>query len=148
MRLSDLVIPTKEIKLGEQAVSFRGLSFHDLETLFTSGLDDDIDSLVAMFQTGKDADGQPVSEDALFNIVISKFPRLVTSVLILAGDDGGGGDDDDELAPADVKRLPLGFQIEAIEAVFVLTTEAAGGAKKLLDKVKDLMGGLSQARSS
>tara|TARA_R110002072_G_scaffold298960_2_gene473715 strand:+ start:2656 stop:3096 length:441 start_codon:yes stop_codon:yes gene_type:complete len=146
MRLSDLVIPTKEIKLGEQAVAFRGLSFHDLETLFASGLDDDIDSLVAMFQTGTDADGQPVSEDDLFNIVISKFPRLVTSVLILAADDGG--DDEDEIAPADVKRLPLGFQIEAIEAVFVLTTEAAGGAKKLLDKVKDLMGGLGQARNT
>lgn len=140
MRLSDLVIPTKEIEIGGQSVGFRGLSFHDLEWLFTRGLDDDIDELVAMFQRGKDLAGNEVSEDQLFNIVVSKFPRLVAAVLSCASED-------DESDMSVIKRLPLGFQVEALEAVFTLTTEAAGGTKKLMDKVKDMMGGLAAARS-
>jgi hypothetical protein len=142
MKLSDLVIPTKEIKLGGQSVEFRGLSFLDLEWLLTHGLDDDIDALFALFQSGVDADGNPLSEEDLFGVVVSKFPQLVAAVLSMAADD-----DDDEPDVAAAKRLPLGFQIEALEAVVTLTTEAAGGTKKLLDKVKDMIGGMSGIKS-
>lgn len=131
-----LTIPRRAVKLGDQEVLFRGLSFDDIAVLIGE-FDEEIDTFAARFSAAKsDAEATMVMGQQLLN----EAPQLVCMGFALAMDA------EDLAAAAQVfAKTPSGFQLQALETIYGLTVEPGGGAKEFFGRLTNLfpsLGGL------
>lgn len=134
----ELVVPKKTVNLGEQGVEFRGLSFSDITALMSSA-PDEVQQVFELIdgakKSGKESD---IAEDAAAELVsslVTKFPVLVGVGMAIAMDDPD--------AAGELTKAPMGFQLKAVETIFQLTVEDAGGPKKFFELLLSLIGSLN-----
>jgi hypothetical protein len=152
MGLRDFAPATETIQLpGGDTFVVRGLALEDITVLLRSHYD----TAAKLFDKYVNAAATDAANAALPEAdfgsggmrsvaleALQEAPTLIADVIAQAADEP-------ELAPL-VKRLPLGTQIEAAEAVIRLTLEAEGGLEKLIETVNKLtssLAGLGDDRS-
>ena len=101
MSLRDLVDRRSEIKAGDTSFTVRGLSLEDVVLL----LDNHKDALIAIFNTPDGTD---------FEELIHQFPLFIAAAIAYAADEHG--------IEEDVRKLPVGIQLRAIEEVWELSS--------------------------
>jgi hypothetical protein len=140
MALSDLILPTHEIVVGQGKFAVRGLSSDDVSWLMQEH-DKELEFLI---DAGKGlADMKLDDKDAVtgfLRAVVKNLPELSAAIIACASDDRTEG------AVSNAKRLPLPVQLDALSAVGSLTFEAYGGLKKFVDDLKHLVGGVAKMK--
>jgi|GEM_PF-1917802 len=118
--LAGVTVPTRSIRVGDGAVTLRGLSFEDLGALLDAHGDafGELESVLQGAPGGRDADLLPQ--------LLRVFPTLAAHAVALAADEPEQVDK--------VRALGAGFLQEALLAVWELTVEPAGGAKKFISR--------------
>ena len=135
MGLRNIVIARQRVDLGDgQAFEVRGISLFDIMSV----LNDYGPQMALMF--GK-VMAQKAEQRGLDNATVRKvisdisgeFPDVLAAAIALASDD---------YTPETVsiaKQLPMMKQIEAIEAIFVLTFKSEGDVVKLIESLTKMM---------
>lgn len=141
MALSDLKLPTYELKIGSQSVVLYGLTLENV-TFLIQRHREELDSLV---EAGKSLGAEAFADNAAINgflaATVKEMPKLVGSIIACASGDTSAG------AVEIARRLPLPRQTEALEAIARLTFEESGGVKKFVDDLKRLVGSLKETPS-
>lgn len=145
MGLKDYAPATQTIQLpGDDTFVVRGLALQDITVLLRSHYDTAarlFDKYVGeAAQTAADAAVPeakfgPGNMKAVILDALQAAPSMLSDVIAVAADEP-------ELGPQ-VARLPLGVQVEAIEAIIRLTLEAEGGMEKLIETVEKLTSSLA-----
>lgn len=133
MALSDLVIPTKEIRIGKTSISVRGLGFDDVAILISNNRKS-LEQAIEMF--GGSSDAQAAMASVATKLLI-ELPDLVAQVIACACDEPGEA--------KKVRRLSAPIQLEAILAIGQLTFEETGGVKKFAEQVADIFRSVTAA---
>lgn len=130
MSLAEFVIARKLVSFAGGSFHVKGLSLDDINFLIRDWLPE-IDSLFKMYEN-EDLRETAISESAKFAIgIVQQAPHLVGTLIAVGAE---------ELDMVDIaRRLPIPAQVEAIKAIFELTFEEAGGAKKFLDMILSLV---------
>lgn len=127
MSLADVVIPTREVTLGESRVMVRGISLNDVSAL----LRDHLVELSTLFDLYDDEETREtaMAAGASFAIkLVQEAPDMAAMCIILLTDSPAS-----DLPKA--RKFPLGWQVELIRVALEVTFEEAGGGKKFLDKM-------------
>lgn len=121
MSWADYQPPSIEVPLGNGAVgTVRGLNVDDLSALIATHLDT-LSEAVALYARSK-ADVYSQRNLHAFVIAVAKeFPSLISEVISLAADE----------PTLKGKKLGLGLQVAALDAIVKLTVEEAGGLGNL-----------------
>jgi hypothetical protein len=129
--LQDINLPTTNIKVPHNPKGFnvRGLSLPDIINIVHEYRAD----ALTLFEKFSSEDS--VDSDTLYQ-VLAMAPDLVGLLINLASD---GGPSTLETA----KKLPVSIQANALEEIAMLTFEAEGGPKKLVETVVRMMGGFT-----
>ena len=136
MSLADYTPLSQSVSLGRGAtVSVRGLSIDDIAVLLKDHLSD-LDGLFELWERSSD---QPLASARFVVALTREAPALVATLIALAADEP------DMVAKA--RRLSLPVQIELLKAVLRLTFEEAGGAKKFVESLNQLLRGMRPALS-
>lgn len=128
--LHGIRIRRETIPYGEQEFEVRGFGAPDLMTLTAKH-----GTILAMVFGKIQQDrvpGQPVTTDAVKGIlrdVAGDFPDLAAAVIAIASE----SNDDEGMEVA--RRLPLPVQVEALEAIFMLTFSSEAEVKKLVESL-------------
>lgn len=136
MSLADYQPLRREIPLrGGSSVSVRGLSLDDVAVLMNLYLRD-IDALFGLYDEVDEA--SRVRAMAQFAVVLCReAPALVGHMIALACDEP------DQIDRARTLGLPK--QVEILKAIFELTFEEAGGARKFAESLGTLLQTLAPA---
>lgn len=130
MGLADYQPKTEVIKFSGGEFTVRGLGLDDFAVLINEHLAD-LDSLFELYDEASGQDAR-VSEIARFAIVLAReAPALTANVIALASDEPG--------AVAQARRLSLPVQIAALKAIGTLTFEEAGGFRKFVGSLTNLL---------
>lgn len=142
MSLLNFQIATKKVTFGGGALEFRGLSLNDVSALMGNHLAE-IDTLFQMYEKEEQRDTAVQEAVKFATTIVSKSPMIAAKMIALTSVD----DDDSQLAAkvAVAERLPLPVQVECVRAVFEITFQESGGAKKFLDSV---MGAVTRMRAT
>lgn len=152
MGIKDYAPATEVIGLpNDDSFAVRGLALQDITILLRSHYD----TAAALFDKYVGAASLSAADAVLpeanygqgnLRLVVldalQVAPEMIADVIAHASDDPS--------AAPHVKRLPLGVQVSALEAVIRLTLEAEGGMEKLLETVNKLtssLAGLGKDRS-
>jgi hypothetical protein len=131
--LKGLVIPTTTIKVPGGEIAVRGLSFNDLSVL-VQGYGPALKGLFEKL-TGSGLEDVSLDDAGKFAMaLLETVPEAAACIIAL-----GAGEPDDVAVAA---TLPFPVQLEALEAVAVLTFNTEGGAKKVVETVIRLAQGI------
>jgi len=130
-KLSEVVIPTRSIKVGESSFDVQGLSLSILSDLIQNHLED-VSSALAVIDEMQKADLSEESLIASILGIVKEAPKLAAKLIVLAS-----GDDSEKAVEVAIS-LPTPVQIEAIRAVYELTVEDIGGIKKFKNLLQNL----------
>jgi hypothetical protein len=134
MSLQDFKVPTEEVAFRGGVLVLRGLALNDISTLVRDYLAE-LNVLFAMYGNEETRE-TALAESARFAItIIKETPNIVAQMIVLASDEP-----QEHLHIA--ARLPLPIQTECVRKIIELTFEEAGGAKKFLDSLVGLVGGM------
>lgn len=137
--MTEFFISTETIEWGPEnkrnKIIVRGLSFEDFTTLFkTYGKEtDQIFKFIEGVQTGGTAD---FDAKAFGTDLIMQAPKAVANLIALAADMPDRA--------TQVARIPLPVQVRAMEAIYRMTVEEAGGIYDFLALVLRIAKGVSQ----
>src|SRR5690606_21816002 len=129
--MTDFHISTEVIEWGPEnkrnKIEVRGLSFEDFTSLFSTygKTTDDIFKFIENVQSGdktSDFDAKAFGAD-----LVVKAPKAVASLIALAADMPDRA--------TQVARMPLPVQVRALEAIYRMTVEEAGGIHDFLSLV-------------
>lgn len=132
-KLSEVIIPTRSIKVGESSFDVQGLSLSILADLIQNHIED-VSSALAVIDEMQRADLSEESLIASILGIVNEAPKLAAKLIVLAA-----GDDSDKAIEVAVS-LPTPVQIEALRAVYELTIEDIGGIKKFKNILSTLGG--------
>jgi len=129
-KLKDLKLPSEEVPTPGGSLTVRGLSLVDITSLVRGRFTE----MAALFEKYAPmiGDGSDMNEGTLEAIgsgLVDSAPEIVGHIIALGS--GGGDDEDIQLA----MKLPFPVQIAALEKVAMLTFDAGGGPKKVLETV-------------
>ena len=128
MSLKNFEIARKEVSYRGQALQVRGFSLNDISMTMREYLPE-LGKLFDMYGVDEQRDNA-LQESAKFAItIVRESPMLVAQMIVLAADDDNAESFDIAL------KLPITFQVEVLRAIFELTFEEAGGAKKFVDSL-------------
>lgn len=132
MSLADFQIRTEEVMYrGVVATTVRGIALRDITDLMRGHLAD----LNTVFDAYKAEGNTAVSmmKGAEFAMkLVNDCPDLVEAIIVAATDDV---EPDTPELRAKLRKLPLGLTVEILRKIIEITTEDAGGAKKLFDSL-------------
>jgi hypothetical protein len=133
----DFVVPKTTVTFGAATVDVRGVALDDITFLLRDHLVE-VNRLMAMYED-EEKRKTAIAQAATFAVtLISEAPELCHLLIARCADEA--------VTPeviAHVATFPLGLQVELVQAIWTLTVEEAGGAKKLIDK---FMGLVTQVR--
>jgi len=139
MALTDVYIPRRDVPFRDTSFSVRGLSLIDVSALMQTHLEQ-IDHLFKLYDADETRE-QALGEAARFGVtIVRETPSMVGLLIALAADEPS--------AVEKANRLPLAVQVEALRNIIELTFEEAGGAKKFLDMVVEMVRGMMPKRST
>lgn len=139
MTLAAYQIQKKQVSFMGGSFHVKGLSLDDISILMRDYLAD-IDLLFKMYEK-EEMRESAVAESAKFAIgIVRDAPALVGLLIALSA----GEPDAVDIA----RQLPIPVQIDVVKAVIELTFEEAGGAKKFLDSVMNLVKKVRPAAAS
>lgn len=127
MSLADVIIPTREVALGEYRTSVRGISLNDVSALLRDHLAE-LSSLFDMYDNEETRETAMAASASFAIRLVQEAPDMVATAIVLLTDSP-----ESDLAKA--RKFPLGWQVELIRVALEVTFEEAGGAKKFLDKM-------------
>ena len=136
MALHDFTVVSEEVSFRGGRIALRGLALNDVSELVRNHLPE-LNKLFQLYDKEETRE-QALAESARFAItIVRETPIMVAKMIALAAD---------EPQSVDIAgRLPLPVQVECIRKIIDLTFEEAGGAKKFLDSVMSLVGGMIPA---
>jgi hypothetical protein len=136
MALHDFMVVTEEVSFRGGRFALRGLALNDVSELVRNHLPE-LNKLFQLYDNEETRENA-LAESARFAItIVRETPIMVAKMIALAAD---------EPQAVDVAaRLPLPVQVECVRKIIELTFEEAGGAKKFLDSVMSLVGGMIPA---
>lgn len=130
MSLADFVIRTEEVMYqGRVATTVRGIALRDITGLMHTHLVD-LNSVFAAYKAEANSDVALMKGAAFAMKMVNDVPDLVEAIVISATD----AEDTEELR-AKLRKLPIGLMVEVLRKIIEITTEDAGGAKKLFDSL-------------
>jgi hypothetical protein len=136
MALHDFKVVTEEVSFRGGRFALRGLALNDVSDLVRNNLSE-LNKLFQLYDNEGTRE-QALAESARFAItIVRETPNMVSKMIALAADEPE--------AIAVAARLPLPVQVECMRKIIELTFEEAGGAKKFLDSVMSLVGGMIPA---
>jgi len=136
MSLADYQPMRTDVPVRGTSVSVRGLALDDVAVLMNLYLSD-IDALFRLYDEEVDQ-ASKVAAMAQFAIVLCReAPALVGHLIALAADEP------DMIDKA--RRLSLPAQVDVLKAVFRMTFEEAGGARKFCESLGELLRTLAPA---
>lgn len=130
MSLADFEIRTEDVMYqGAVATTVRGIALRDITSLLGKHMAD-LNHVIDLYE--KEGTRQvAVAKGAEFAMrMVNEVPDLVDGIIIAATDET----DTPELREK-LRVLPIGLMVEVMRKIIELTTEDAGGAKKLLDSL-------------
>lgn len=129
MNLEDFKIPYKEIGLpGGDKLSVRGLCVEDVLALILNHKQ----SLSELFDKySRDPNVPDFSEGEFTSGLVNEFPALAAEVIAHACDAPKAADK--------ARKLPLPVQVQAIQAVLLLTFSTVDEAKKFIELVTETL---------
>lgn len=137
--MTEFFIPTETLEWGSDtrrsSIALRGLSFDDFTKMFTQ-YGKTTDDIFQFLESVKSDDKSDFDAKAFGADLIAKAPKAVASLIALAADMPD--------REASVARMPLPVQIRALEVIYRLTIEEAGGLADFLDLVLRIAKGVSQ----
>lgn len=144
MSLSDYQPERVEIKLKKGAFEVKALSLSDLASLIKTHIAD-LDSVFDIFAgQGKEGELTPDIAKNVATTLATDLPDLAAALIGHASVEEG---EDLGKAIAGAKRLPAPLQMEALVTIGRLTFEEAGGVKKSLGVLTDLLGSLKKGKT-
>jgi len=139
MALADYVVERKAVPFKGGSFDVRGLSLDDVTVLMREHLSD-LDQVFELYASSASQEAL-VGETARYAIkLVQEAPGLVSNVIALASDEPGSA--------ATARSLSIPVQVDALEKIFMLTFEEAGGAKKFFESLSRLLTGLRPPASS
>lgn len=130
-KLSEVVIPTRSVKVGESSFDVQGLSLSILSDLIQNHIED-VSNALSVIDEMQKADLSEESLIASILGIVKEAPNLVAKLIVLAS-----GDDSEKAVEVAI-NLPTPVQIEAIRAVYELTVEDIGGIKKFKNLLQNI----------
>jgi len=127
MSLSAVLIPTREVTLGEVRVPVRGISLNDISSMLRDYLAE-ISALFDMYDNEETRETALAASASFAIRLVQECPDVAAQCIVLVTDSPQS-----ELEKA--KRFPLGWQVEVMRVALEVTFEEAGGAKKFLDRM-------------
>ena len=137
MSLKSLRLPEAKVELPDGDFVVRGLSLNDVSILVQRH-GKRLNELYQQFTEQGDLTTETVAAFAL--PLLKSAPEIAAELIACAA----GDPDDAEIAG----RLPFPVQIDALEKIAILTFEAGGGPKKLLETVVRLAQGTTSLLES
>ncbi len=137
MSLKSLRLPEAKVELPDGDFVVRGLSLNDVSILVQRH-GKRLNELYQQFTEQGDLTTETVAAFAL--PLLQSAPEIAAELIACAA----GDPDDAEIAG----RLPFPVQIDALEKIAILTFEAGGGPKKLLETVVRLAQGTTSLLES
>lgn len=136
MALADYTPPRLAVPFKGGEFSVRGLALDDLALLMRNHYSD-INALVDVF--AKDTtEEQPVAAITKHAVaLIKEAPGLVANLIAIACDEPDAVDN--------ARKLMMPVQVRAIETIAKLTFEEAGGPKKFMESLANLLRGMRPA---
>lgn len=137
MSLSDYRAPKAVVPFKGGQFEVRGITFDDLAILMRNHLDD-VDALVKIFnRPGITAENAVPA--ILQNCVgiVREAPGLAAQLIAMASDEPDNVDG--------ARKLGMATQVDAVRKIADLTFEEAGGPKKFLESLFQLMQGMISA---
>ncbi len=137
MSLADFQPARETVAFKGGEFSVRGLALDDVAVLMRHHMSD-IDALVNAFasDTTPEMASTVVVQHAI--TLIKEAPGLVANLIALASDEPDSVDN--------ARRLGIAVQVRAIEAIAKLTFDEAGGPKKFVESLVNLLRGLRPPR--
>lgn len=137
--MTDFFISTEAIEWGPEArrntITVRGLSFEDFTVLF-SQFGKETDKIFQFIESLQESGKADFDAKAFGAELIASAPKAVASLIALAADMPDRA--------TQVARMPLPVQIRALEAIYRMTVEEAGGIADFLAQVTRIAKGVSQ----
>lgn len=130
MSLADFEIRTEDVMYqGAVATTVRGIALRDITGLLGKHMAD-LNKMIDLYE--REGSSQvTVAKGAEFAMrMVNEVPDLVDGIILAATDET----DTPELREK-LRVLPIGLMVEVMRKIIELTTEDAGGAKKLLDSL-------------
>lgn len=130
MSLADFEIRTEDVMYqGAVATTVRGIALRDITSLLGKHMAD-LNKMIDLYE--REGSSQvTVAKGAEFAMrMVNEVPDLVDGIILAATDET----DTPELREK-LRVLPIGLMVEVMRKIIELTTEDAGGAKKLLDSL-------------
>lgn len=140
MSLKDFQIATRSVAFRGQSLVIRGLALNDISHLIREYLAE-INTLFGLYEKEETRETAAAQSVQFAVTIIKETPNLVAQLIVLATD---SPQDTLEIA----ERLPIPVQTELIRQVIELTFEEAGGAKKFIDSLVELVTSLRPATST
>ena len=136
MSLADYQPMRVDVPVKGTSISVRGLSLDDVAILMNTYLRD-IDALFRLYEDEVD-EASKVAAMAQFAIVLCReAPALVGHLIALSADEPNMVDR--------ARRLSLPAQVDLLKAIFEMTFEEAGGARKFCESLGMLLRTLAPA---
>lgn len=130
MSLADFQIFTETVPFRGGSVTVRGLALDDITVLLHNKLAD-LDDLMALYGDHVD-DRVAITATAQYAIgLVRRSPDLVATIIALAADEPE--------MESRARRLPLPVQVNIIERIVELTFVEAGGVKKFVESLMQLL---------
>jgi hypothetical protein len=134
--LEDIVIDTKEIRVGEKSFRVHGITLEDLAALFRDGARSDLDDLIATVKPLMES-GQDVEMFDVLQMLLPKVPVLMARLIATAAAEPA--------SYAKVRMLPLSVQFEALRSIGELTFAGEYTLKNFAAGLMDMMTGVTGA---
>jgi len=140
MSLANILIPRDEVMFRGESLSFRGLSLNDFSTLMRGHMAE-LSKLFDMYDNVETRE-TAISQSANFAIkIVQEAPGMVAQLIVLASDSP-----QEHIEHAE--KFPLPLQVECVRCIINLTFEEAGGAKKFLDSLMQMVTSLRPKAAS
>jgi len=131
MTLKEFQIATRSVSFRGGSLDVRGLALNDISHLIRDYLAE-LNTLFTLYEKEETRETAAAQSVQFAVTIIRETPNLVAQLIVLATDST-----QDELHIA--QRLPIPVQTELLRTVIELTFEEAGGAKKFLDSLVELV---------
>lgn len=140
----------KDFQIHREAVTYRGVSVHvrgiapkDITHLIRGHLTE-LNTLFEMYSKEETKQTAIAQSVAFAGRIVSELPDFAVHLIMAAADE----DMDDEETFDHVMKFPIPLQIELVRKIADITFEEAGGAKKFIDSIVDMVNTLRPRTSA
>lgn len=134
MSLADFVIRKEDVMYqGVVATSVRGIALRDITELLHDHLVE-MNHVFKLYEQEGDKNVAAMKGAEFALKLVNDVPDLVESFIVQATDET-----DTPALRETLRKLPIGLMVEIIRKIIDITTEDAGGAKKLLDNLMGMV---------